>query len=139
VILVTDPGPGLELERLRAEARRFDDASLVVLFGSVAAGNARSWSDVDLGVAGVSLLRGGEIGAALAAVSGREPHVVDLDAASDHLRFEVARTGVLLHEARAGAWARFQAEAALRWFDLAPIVALCRRGVERRLLRGAGG
>jgi len=136
---VSDAGPGLDLERLRTEARRFDDARLIVLFGSLATHTARPWSDVDIGVAGVSLLRGGEIGAAIGAITGREPHVVDLDAASDHLRFEIARAGILLREAAPGTWARFQAEAALRWFDLAPIVALCRRGVERRLLRDARG
>lgn len=136
---VHDQRPDLDLVRLREGASRFADARLIVLFGSVASGTSRPWSDVDVGVIGVSLLRGGQIGAAIAALTGREPHVVDLDAASDHLRFEVARTGLLLHEAEPGTWARFQAEAALRWFDLAPIVALCRAGVERRLLRDARG
>lgn len=132
-----------ELERLRdaaaAVADRFEDARLVVVFGSVASRTARPWSDVDLGVAGIDLWRGAELGHALGPLFGREPHVVDLDAASDRLRFEVARSGVLLRESEPGAWARFQAEAALRWFDLAPIVALCKKGVEQRLMRDAVG
>jgi predicted nucleotidyltransferase len=129
----------LDIARLRQEARRFEDARFIVVFGSMVHGQARPWSDLDIGVAGVSLLRGGEIGDALGKAVGREPHVVDLDAASDHLRFEVARSGVLLGEAEPGAWARFQAEAALRWFDLAPIVELCRQGVARRLMKEARG
>ncbi|MCC6623775.1 MAG: nucleotidyltransferase domain-containing protein [Deltaproteobacteria bacterium] len=127
------------LERLKTVARAFGDARMIVLFGSVARGDARPWSDVDVGILGVGLLRGGEIGHALSTLLGREPHVVDLERASDHLRFEVARDGVLLAEAEPGTWTRFKAEAALRWFDLAPIVALCRDGVARRLERDARG
>lgn len=124
----------LDTERLRRDASAFSDARLVVLFGSVARGDAASWSDADVGVAGVSFWRGLEIGARLGEALGREPHVVDLEAASDGLRYQVAREGLLLHEGEPGAWARFRAEAALRWFDLQPIVALCAEGVRRRLL-----
>jgi len=127
------------IERLTSALRGFGDARLIVLFGSVVRGDARPWSDVDIGVAGVSLLRGGEIGSVVSAVVGREPHVVDLEHASDHLRFEVARGGILLAEAERDTWTRFKAEAALRWFDLAPIVALCRDGVARRLAEEARG
>jgi len=128
-----------EIIRLREGVSRFDDARLVVLFGSVVGTSARPWSDVDIGVAGVGILRSGEIGQAIGSMVAREPHVVDLDVASDHLRFEVARSGVLLRENEPLVWARFQAEAALRWFDLAPLVALCRDGVKRRLMRDAVG
>ena len=119
-------------------ARRFSDARLIVVFGSVVAGAARPWSDLDIGVSGVSFWRGAAIGHALGVVAGREPHVVDLDTASDHLRFEVARGGSCLIASPPDVWPEFQAQAALRWFDLAPIVALCRQGVEARMQREAG-
>ncbi len=124
----------LDRERLCEVARAFPDARLVVLFGSLARGGAAPWSDADVGLAGVSFWRGLEIGARLGAALGRESHVVDLDQASDWLRYEVAREGLLLHECETDAWARFRAEAALRWFDLEPIVARCADGVRRRLM-----
>jgi predicted nucleotidyltransferase len=119
--------------RLRDGARRFSDARLIVVFGSVARERAASWSDVDIGVSGVPFWRGLEIGGEMASLLGREPHVVDLDAASDWLRFNVAREGILLHEREASTWARFQAGAAILYFDLAPIIAECAEGVRRRL------
>ncbi|HEY3358913.1 MAG TPA: nucleotidyltransferase domain-containing protein [Polyangia bacterium] len=130
---------GPDFTALREAAGRFGDARLIVLFGSVARGAAMPFSDADIGVAGVPFWRGLEIGAALAAALGREPHVVDLDETSEWLRFEVARDGVLLHAGAPDAWPRFQAEAAVRYFDLAPIIARCAEGVRRRLGHGEGG
>lgn len=126
------------LERLRKSATRFSDVRLIVLFGSVARGEALSWSDADIGVAGAEFWTGLEVGAELESVLGRESHVVELDRASDWLRYEVARGGIVLREREPWAWARFQAEAAVRWFDIAPIVALCAEGA-RKLLAGGRG
>ena len=91
---------------------------LVALFGSVAREAARADSDV-----------GGLL--------GREPHVVDLQTASDWLRFQVARDGVLVYEALPGAWAEFKARAMVLYWDLAPTIALCAAGVKQRFLREA--
>jgi predicted nucleotidyltransferase len=126
----------LDLERLRAAARGFSEARLVVLFGSVARGEATPLSDADVGVLGLPFWRGLELGAALGRVLGREPHVVELETASDWLRFRVAREGRLLAADEPDAWPRFQAEAALRWFDLEPIVRLCAAGAARTLRAG---
>ncbi len=123
----------LDIASLREIAARAAEARLVVLFGSVARGKAFPWSDVDIGVSGVEFWRGLEIGGEVAGCLGREPHVVDMDAASDWLRFNIAREGILLHEGTPDAWKRFQAEAALRYFDLRPIIRLCADGVRRRL------
>lgn len=122
-----------EIEDLRSAARVFDDARLVILFGSVARGTAAPWSDADIGVSGVGFWRALEIGARLGAALGRESHVVDLDRASDWLRFLAARDGALLAEGVPDAWATFRAQAALRYFDLAPILELCSEGARRRL------
>lgn len=129
--------PGLDLPALRRIAARYGDAKLVVVFGSLARGEARQDSDADVAVLGVEFWPAHRLGAELGAALEREAHVVELETASDQLRFEIARDGVLVHEAEHGTWARFQAEAALRWFDLAPIVARCAAGVRARLLREA--
>lgn len=127
--------PDFDLEELRSAARACPDAGLVVLFGSAARGTAAPWSDADIGVSGVTFWRGLEIGARLGVALRREPHVVDLERASDWLRFLVAREGVLLCEGVVDAWVIFKAEAALRYFDLAPILSLCAEGARRRLAR----
>ena len=84
-------------------------------------------------VSGTSWASAPDLGRLLA----REPHVVDLATASDWLCFEAARGGVPVFEREAGAWARFQAQAAVTYFDLAPMIALCTEGVRRRLAREA--
>ncbi|MBI1947999.1 MAG: nucleotidyltransferase domain-containing protein [Deltaproteobacteria bacterium] len=123
----------LDVTSLQQLARGYPDARLIVLFGSVARGAAHPGSDVDVAVAGLPFWQALDLGARLGAQLGREPHVVELERASDWLRFLVARDGVLLHQGEPHAWARFQAEAALRWFDLAPIVARCAEGARRAL------
>jgi len=128
----------LDLDTLRAVAQRYPEARLVVLFGSVARGQAVPWSDADVGVSGLAFWRGLELGAELGAKFGREVHVVDLDTASEALCFAVARDGILVAEGAPDAWARFQAESALRYFDLAPIIARCAEGARRALLARGG-
>jgi predicted nucleotidyltransferase len=131
------------IARARAEAARIaadcPGLTLIVLFGSVARGGARADSDVDIGVLGASFWDGLKVGAELAGCFGREPHVVDLATANDLLRFQAAREGVPLFQGAPDAWPRFQAESAVRYFDVAPIIALCAEGARRRLAREAAG
>ncbi len=127
-----------ELDEIRSRAADYPDAQLVVLFGSVARGTPAPWSDVDIATLGLSFWRGVALGYALGSACGREPHVVELETSSDWLRFQVAQQGLLV----AGSmemWTRFRAEAALRYFDLAPIIAKCADGVRRRLLEPERG
>jgi predicted nucleotidyltransferase len=126
----------LPLERLRQVASRYPDALLVVVFGSSARGEAAAWSDLDIGVSGLTGWPALELAAELGEVLDREPHLVDLDQASDWLRYRVAAEGILLREAASGEWARFVARAILCYFDLAPIIALCAEGARRALARG---
>jgi len=125
---------GREIERLEG---RWPDVRLIVVFGSVATGKARPDSDVDVGVLGGGFWEQLDAGSEVGRLTGREPHVVDLATASDWLRFQAAREGIMAHERDAGAWARFRGEAAARYFDLAPIISLCAEGVRRRLLKEA--
>jgi predicted nucleotidyltransferase len=127
--------PEATLHRLRALASRAVGARLVVVFGSVARADAAPDSDVDIGVSGLGFWEGLRLGHELGAELGREPHVVDLDRATDLLRVQVAKGGVLLHEGEPDAWALFRAGAIVRWLDLAPLVALCAEGARLRLLR----
>jgi uncharacterized protein len=124
-----------ELAASRAET--IPGLRLVILFGSLARGKARSDSDMDLAVLGGDDWKALELCSLLASRAGREPHMVDLASASELLRFECARDGVLLYEAGPLMWAHFQAEAALRYYDLQPAVEFCAEGVRRRL-RGEG-
>jgi predicted nucleotidyltransferase len=126
----------LPTDRLRALAAEYSEADLVVLFGSVARGEPASWSDADVAVSGLAFWRALELGSRLAGELGREPHVVDLAEASDWLRFRIASDGVLLHQGQPTSWPRFVAGAMLRYFDLAPIIALCADGARRALVAG---
>jgi len=110
---------------------------LIVLFGSVARGEPLTDSDVDIGVLGSEFWDGLRAGSEIADCFGREPHVVDLATANDLLRFRVAREGVPLFEGAPDEWPRFQAESAVRYFDVAPIIAMCADGARRRLTREA--
>jgi predicted nucleotidyltransferase len=126
----------LDIEQLREAGRGFSGARLIVVFGSIARGNPASWSDLDVAVSGAPFWEALEIGARLGRCLGREPHVVELESASDWLRFRVAQEGLLIFEREPDAWARFRAESAIRYFDLAPIQSLCAAGARRALRQG---
>ena len=106
---------------------------LIVLFGSVARGRATPMSDVDVGILGAECWPGLRIGAELAYLFQREPHLVELDTASELLRYEIARDGVPLFERELDVWPRFRAEAIVRYLDFKPTLDLCVAGARRRL------
>jgi predicted nucleotidyltransferase len=93
---------------------------LAVLFGSHAVQAAGPHSDVDIGVrwqAGGRLVDDLRLQAELTLAAGRDVDLVLLDEASTLLRWEVARRGLPLFEARPGEFARFRATAASEWAD----------------------
>jgi predicted nucleotidyltransferase len=133
-MFVVDP----ELEAAVARAvQPHPDVELVVLFGSVVKGRALPSSDADVGIRGGSFWVQLEIGSQVGALLAREPHVVDLRAASTVLAYEVARTGVLLFEREPAAWPRFRAQALVQYLDFQPLWQLCAAGAKKRLLREA--
>jgi predicted nucleotidyltransferase len=131
----------LPLSALSAEAARLGRAApglrLVVLFGSVARGQSLPWSDVDIGVLGAGFWDGLRVGADIARLLGREPHVVELDAAPVLLRYEIARDGVPLFEGAKDVWSLFRADAIVQYLDFKPMLDLCVAGARRRLLSEA--
>jgi predicted nucleotidyltransferase len=129
--------PPPTLQSIRDAAAVFPGVRLVALFGSLAREAALPTSDADIGILGGGFWDQLTLGSQIGALIGREPHPVDLASASDLLRFEVARDGVLLYAPRADDWPRFQAEAAIRYLDLRPTIALCAEGVRARLRREA--
>lgn len=131
----------LPLSGLRTCAARLGreaaNVRLIVLFGSMARGRASASSDVDIGVLGAEFWQALHIGAELARLCAREPHVVELDLAPELLRYEIARDGIALYECEPDAWARFRAEAIVRYLDFKPTLDLCVAGARRHLLAQA--
>jgi predicted nucleotidyltransferase len=103
----------MTIEALAAEIRSAltdrSDVRLCLVFGSFARGAAGDASDVDLAVdaPGVDLLA---LGADLALRLGREVDVVRLEDAGYVLLTELVRDGVVVHEARPGAAARWRSQ-----------------------------
>jgi len=83
------------------------DVTLALLFGSRARGDAREASDVDVALLTPSadLL---EVGAQLSHASGFEVDVSSLDDPGVPLLDELLRDGVVLYEARPGAYASWR-------------------------------
>ena len=110
------------VDDLRARAASLPQVQLAVLFGSTARGEAGARSDVDLGLLldPDSLESRIEAEAEMGRAARRPVHVIFLSEAPPLLRFEIARDGVLLAEAKPYLWADFQAKAMVDWWDWAP-------------------
>ena len=127
--------PRMELEeRLRQVAVSWPEIRLAVLFGSMARGEGRPSSDVDIGLilepysAEVRF----RVDARLGRAAGREVDTVLLDDAPPLLRFEVSRDGILLFEREEGLWTAFQAKAMVDWWDWAPTA----RKIQKAIIEG---
>ena len=98
--------------------------TLAVLFGSAARGADGPANDVDVGVLFASDAARHEcataLGVALERSCGRTVDLVTLNDAPPLLRFEIARTAVLLVERSQHAWSDFRVRAAVDWWDWAP-------------------
>lgn len=132
------------LERLREQLAALPAVRLAAAFGSVARGEERPGSDLDLGLLldpdSLSLRR--EIEVALSRAARREVDFVYLNEAPPLLRFEIARDGVLLLERCPGDWPDFKAHAMIDWWDWAPTARMITRTIlerqKERLERGQG-
>jgi predicted nucleotidyltransferase len=122
-------------ERIRDRARTLPAVQLAVLFGSVARGENRDRSDVDLGVwlEPDTLDQRVEVEAELGRAAGRPVDVIVLNQAPPLLRFEIARDGVLLLERREGMWTDFKARAMIDWWDWGPTARMIEAAAIERL------
>jgi len=123
------------LEKLRTELQRFPEVRIAAAFGSVARGDERPGSDVDVGLLmdpDSPELRS-RIEADLGRAVGREIDLAYLDAAPPLLRFEIASDGVLLVARDRNDWVDFRAQAMIDWWDWAPTARMINDAVIRRL------
>ena len=127
-----------QLRELRDVVVDVPEVRLVVVFGSVARGDASPDSDVDVGVVGGGFWDQLGVGAKVGERLQREAHVVDLGKAGEMLRYLVAREGIPIFEIDPATWARFQAEAAIGYFDFEPILKICAEAARRRIRVEAG-
>ncbi len=131
------------LERLRERLAELPEVRLAAAFGSVARGEERPGSDLDLGLLldTDALPQRWEIEAALGRAAGRAVDFVYLDEAPPLLRFEIARDGVVLIERHPGDWVDFRTRAMIDWWDWAPtarwITETILRRQKERLERGS--
>jgi len=108
-------------------------AAAVYLFGSVAMGEARADSDVDVGLLLTtrpeSTLAGQPLDLAdtLERLLGRRVDLVVLNTAPADLRIRVLRNGQLVFEGAGSARVRFEVATRNEFFDLEPILSRYRR------------
>jgi predicted nucleotidyltransferase len=110
------------VDQLRETLAAMPAVRLAVLFGSVARGEERAGSDVDVGVRldpDSSALRQ-EIEVALGRAARRDVDLVFLDEAPPLLRFEIATDGVIHVERQPHDWADFRMHAMIDWWEWAP-------------------
>ncbi len=122
------------IETLQHTAEALPAVDVLVLFGSRVAGSARADSDVDvaIGLSGRSAEIRRAVDVAFARAVDQPVDISFLDTAPSQLRFEMARSGVLLFERTHGAWTRERARAMVDWWDWAP---LARRIHDRAVAR----
>jgi predicted nucleotidyltransferase len=136
---IVDPRSAI-LERISKTLARHDNIELAAVFGSTARQERGTSSDVDIAL----LLTDGDTGArsALEADIGRaagyEVDIVYLDKAPPHLRFEIAKDGLLLVERNPYGWADFCARAMLDWWDWQPWARAIHARIIERLQQGVG-
>ena len=114
---------------------------LAALFGSIARGEGRPDSDVDIAIVPVdpelTLADEMDLQFALEQAIGRTVDLVRLDHGSTLLRFRVARDGVPILARSPVDWTRFQARAAAQWCDEGPALEHAAERFRRRLAEEA--
>lgn len=122
--------------RIEGLRERVPDLELVVLFGSTAKGRRRAGSDVDVAVRCAGLADLDVLHGVLApALSTDRLDLVDLRRVGPLLAMEVARSGRLLYESRAGTFRQFQSLASRRYCDTAKLRRAQRRAIHVFLAR----
>jgi predicted nucleotidyltransferase len=111
-----------------------------LVFGSHARGSARSDSDLDVAIGGISppfaVLELGDLIGRLEQVSGRSVDLTLLDEAPAGLAYRVFRDGEIVLERDPAAFADRKARAMLDYFDWKPIEDLFTRGGRGKVTSG---
>jgi predicted nucleotidyltransferase len=115
---------GERIERLKEIPQRIEGIELIVLFGSLAEGEPKPLSDVDVAfqVANLDSKKRTQIwGETTDALETDEVDIVYLNEdVPYHLKYEIAWNGRLLYEAREGLFSDFKVLSAAMWFDFKP-------------------
>lgn len=122
--------------RLGRALQALSQVRLAFLFGSTVSKGPDSANDIDVAVAftrPLTLLEQGTIATQLEQVTEREIDLVDLDATSTLLRWEVARGGVVLFARDHADLVEFRARVPLEYFDLEPFLVREAAGLRRAL------
>jgi predicted nucleotidyltransferase len=112
------------------------EVRLAFLFGSAVSRGLDSAKDVDVAAAfthPLTLLEQGTLATQLEQVTEREVDLIDLDATSTLLRWEVARGGVVLFARDHAELVEFRARVPLEYFDLEPFLVREAAGLRRAL------
>ncbi len=130
------PNLAKRLQQLResmAGERRFH---AVVLFGSLARGDAHSWSDVDIGILvqePLDFLERTKLTTHVESILGRPVDVVDLQRAPLALQGRAVRDAVPIIITNSDVWGRFVALSTMRWLDYRPMYERAVQMAVRRL------
>jgi predicted nucleotidyltransferase len=116
---------GERIERLKEIPQRIEGIELIVLFGSLAEGEPKPLSDIDVAfqVANLDSKKRTQIwGETTDALETDEVDIVYLnDEIPYRLRFEIAQTGQLLYESSEGKFMDFRVLATVLWMDFKPL------------------
>lgn len=124
------PSPSV-MDAIVMSAHRAPGLELLLLFGSRARRDAHSRSDWDFGyIATREFDPTRLLGSVVEVVGSDQVDLVDLGRASGLLRYQAARDGQLVYEARPRVAEQFRLDAAQFWCDAAPIL---RRGYDEVL------
>lgn len=129
------------LSQITQHLNNHPQVSAAWLFGSVAAGNARKDSDIDIAVLfipGLSKyerfdLRLGLMGE-LERLSGREADVVDMQSAPLFLQHQIRKTGRLIVEKNKPYRVAFDVHSRQKYFDLAPMLERRSKKIIKKVL-----
>jgi predicted nucleotidyltransferase len=122
--------------RLSRALQARSDVRFAFLFGSSVTRGLDLARDVDIAVAfarPLSLLEQGELATQLEQVSERDVDLVDLDAATTLLRWEVARSGKVVFARDNAGLLGFRARVPLEYFELEPFLVREAAGLRRAL------
>jgi len=124
------------LDRIAQVVGRHADVRFALLFGSAAKKGPDAARDIDVAVRfarSPSWMEMARLAGRIEDEIGRDVDLVDVDAATTLLRWEIVRTGLAVPVGDAEALTCFRARVPLEYFDLEPFLEREAAGLNRRL------